>query len=162
MVYQRNRRTHSWQGFLGSSSQRNAPLGIIGWLRDVQGIRLPWKTLFLNMGCIVADSLGVRVISLRRFSLNIERSVRDSREVCVASQTHLNYGGTGGGGGGAGEGWSRWRSSCLLAITVNLLLSKALFLLDPDNLQPHCFFFWWGTLFCCSIFCPLDQPYKML
>ena len=39
-------------------------------------------------------------------------------------------------------------------------LSKALFSLDPDNLQLHCFL-GLGALFC-SFFCPLDQPCKTL
>ena len=44
---------------------------------------------------------------------------------------------------------------------VDLHLSKALFSLDPGNLQLHCFL-GLGALFCCSFFCPLDQPCKML
>ena len=38
---------------------------------------------------------------------------------------------------------------------------KALFSLDPDNLQLHCFLRL-GALFCCSFFCPLNQPCKTL
>ena len=44
---------------------------------------------------------------------------------------------------------------------VDLHLSKALFSLDPDNLQLHCFL-GCEPLFCCSFFCPLDQPCKTL
>ena len=44
---------------------------------------------------------------------------------------------------------------------VDLHPSKALFSLDPDNLQLHCFL-GLGALFCRSFFCPLDQPCKML
>ena len=45
--------------------------------------------------------------------------------------------------------------------SVDLHVSKALFSLDPDNLQLHCFI-GLGSLFCCSFFCPLDQPCKAL
>ena len=45
--------------------------------------------------------------------------------------------------------------------TVDLHPSKALFSLDPDNLQLH-FFLGLGTLFCRLFFCPLDQPCKTL
>ena len=38
---------------------------------------------------------------------------------------------------------------------VDLHLSKALFSLDPDILQLHCFS-GLRTLFCCSFFCPLS------
>ena len=48
----------------------------------------------------------------------------------------------------------------MLVNAADLHLSKALFSLDPYNLQPHCFFL--EILFCCSFFCPLDQPCKML
>ena len=44
---------------------------------------------------------------------------------------------------------------------MDLHPSKALFSLDPDNLQLHCFL-GLGALFCCSFLCPLDQPCKML
>ena len=44
---------------------------------------------------------------------------------------------------------------------VDLHLSKALFSLDPDNLKLHCFL-GLGALFCCSFFCPLDQPCNTL
>ena len=44
---------------------------------------------------------------------------------------------------------------------VDLHLTKALFSLNPDNLQLHCFL-QLGTLFCCLFFCPLDQPFKTL
>ena len=44
---------------------------------------------------------------------------------------------------------------------VDLHSSKALFSLDPDNLQLHCFL-GLGALFCCSFFCPLYQPCKTL
>ena len=48
-----------------------------------------------------------------------------------------------------------------MAPAIDLHLSKATFSLDPDNLQLH-----WvlgvGALFCCSFFCPLDQPCKRL
>ena len=47
------------------------------------------------------------------------------------------------------------------AITVELHPSKALFSLDPNNQQLHCFL-GLETLFCCSFFCPLDQPCKTL
>ena len=45
--------------------------------------------------------------------------------------------------------------------SVNLHLSKALFSLDPDTLQLHCFL-GLGALLCCSFFCPLGQPYSKL
>ena len=45
--------------------------------------------------------------------------------------------------------------------SVDLHPTKPLFSLDPDNLQLHCFL-GLGALFCCSFFCPLDQPYKTL
>ena len=48
-----------------------------------------------------------------------------------------------------------------IQISVDLHLSKALFSLDPDKLQLHCFL-GLGALFCCSFFCPLDQPCKTL
>ena len=41
--------------------------------------------------------------------------------------------------------------------TLDLHLSKALFSLDPENLQLHCFL-GLGALFCCSFFYSLDQP----
>ena len=43
----------------------------------------------------------------------------------------------------------------------DLHLSKAVFSLDPDNLQLHCFL-GLGALFCCSFFCPLDQTCRTL
>ena len=46
-----------------------------------------------------------------------------------------------------------------LSRTVDLHLSKALFSLDPYNLQLHCFL-GLGALFCCSFFCSLDQSCK--
>ena len=56
----------------------------------------------------------------------------------------------------------RNRDSLLRLIEiVDLHLSKALFSLDPDNLQLHCFL-GLGALFFCSFFCPLDQPCKTL
>ena len=46
-------------------------------------------------------------------------------------------------------------------IALDLYLSKALFSLYPDNLQLY-WFLRLGTLFCCSFFHPLDQPWKTL
>ena len=45
--------------------------------------------------------------------------------------------------------------------TVDLHLLKALFSLDPDNLQLRSFLNL-GTLYSCSFFCPLDQLCKTL
>ena len=58
---------------------------------------------------------------------------------------------------------SGFKKQCALK-TVDLQLSKALFSLDPDNLQlvPALFFLGLGALFCCSFFCSLDQPCKTL
>ena len=44
--------------------------------------------------------------------------------------------------------------------TVDLHFSKALFSLNPDNLQLN--FLRLGALFCCSFFCSLDQPCKTM
>ena len=43
--------------------------------------------------------------------------------------------------------------------TEDLHLTKALFSLDPDNLQLH-YFLGLGELCCCSFFCSLYQPLK--
>ena len=48
-----------------------------------------------------------------------------------------------------------------IPVAVDLHLSKVLFSLDPDNLQLHCFL-GLGALFCCSFFCPLNEPCKTL
>ena len=48
-----------------------------------------------------------------------------------------------------------------LSRKVDLHLSKALFSLNSDNLQLHCFF-GLETLFYCSFFCPLNQTCKTL
>ena len=44
---------------------------------------------------------------------------------------------------------------------VYLHLAKALFSLDSENLQLH-YLLWLASLFCCSFFCPLNQPCKTL
>ena len=49
--------------------------------------------------------------------------------------------------------------------SVDLPDQNFFFLLDPDSQQLHIvlfFFLGLGALFCCSFFCPLDQPCKTL
>ena len=55
----------------------------------------------------------------------------------------------------------KMHSEQLDRLTVDLHLSKALFSLDPDNIQMYCFL-GLGALFCSSFFCPLNQPCKTL